>query len=383
MNPLRLCHSLLLLLGCALALPAALRGAEAAGVETLDPGPFYGFWQFIEPAGDTNVVIIKRGGRLSCFWSGTAATAIQKGTWERSGNQLTARWETGHVDVFRKLGDNAIERDSYEPGASLLGAPTLTLRGVRVDARIPGSLTTRSGEDRQRPEEMPDPQAAPALPMRNTFIGYWKVDQARGLFGRGREPHFYLQLQRSGDAYAALRAWDLDRSARGAWQVDGDQAVVTWPDGRRDVLRPASGGGYTLASYRARDDLARRPAAQAAAQKVAPEDAQRYFDAGNVAPLTVTDIRGTWRPATPTGRREYLAIEGWGNAYRFPSATGGEGTDPGRWRLQGDRVIITWVDGSKDVIRLAFPNIVQESYGPGQPLTGTPHRTIAVVRTDD
>jgi len=383
MNPMRLCHSLCFLLGCALALPAAVRGEAPAVVpETRDPGPFYGFWQFNEPAGDTNVVIIKRGGRLSCFWSGSATAAIQKGSWERVDNQLTARWETGHVDVFRKLGDNAVERDSYEPGASLLNPPALTLRGVRVDSRIPGSLTIRPEEGRPRIEETPDPQAAPALPMRNTFIGYWKVDQSRGLFTRGREPHFYLHLLRSGDAVVVLRAWDLDRSARGSWQVEGERAVITWPDGRRDVLQ-ASGGGFTLASYRARDDLARRPASQSSAEKVAAGDAQRYFDAGNVQQLTVADIRGTWRPAAQTGQQEHIAIEGWGNAYRFPSATGGQGTDPGKWRLQGDRVVISWVDGSKDVIRLAFPDILQDSYRPEQPVTGTPHRTIAVIRTED
>jgi hypothetical protein len=40
------------------------------------------------------------------------------------------------------------------------------------------------------------------------------------------------------------------------------------------------------------------------------------------------------------------------------------------------------VDGSKDVIRLAFPNLVQESYTKDEPVTGTPYRTIQVVRSD-
>ena len=62
---------------------------------------------------------------------------------------------------------------------------------------------------------------------------------------------------------------------------------------------------------------------------------------------------------------------------------GNDGTDPGKWRLQNDRVQITWVDGSKDVIRIMGQNIVQESFSKEEPVTGTPFRVIPVMMRED
>ncbi|NDV63456.1 hypothetical protein G0Q06_13405 [Puniceicoccales bacterium CK1056] len=362
-----------------LALPLAAQTSDE--VESVDPGPFYGFWEIQEPAGDKCVVIIKRGGRLSCFWAGTSSRAIQKGTWTRAGDVLTARWETGHVDTFKKLGDNAVERKSWQPGSSLMEDPFLTIRGVRVDSRIPGSLTIKSDETRIREEEIPDPQQAPAITMGNAFIGFWKIDQSTGIFGiGGGEPFFYLRLARSGEATVALRDWEGDQAVRGKWRTDGDRVIVSWPNNRRDVLMQNKKGGYSLGTYKPKDNLTDKPRNPATAEKVQPAEAERYFDAGNFSRLTVVDIRGTWTPVEKQGRSEYISIEGWGNAYRSPSVTGSTGTDPGKWRLQNDRVVITWVDNSKDIIRLDFPYMVQESYSKNEPITGAPFRTIKVKR---
>jgi hypothetical protein len=347
-----------------------------------DPGPFYGFWEFQEPAGDTCIVIIKRGGRVSCFWAGTASRAIQKGTWVREEDTLTARWEAGNVDVFVMLGENAIERDSFESESSLSGDPLLTIRGVRVDSRIPGSLTIKREGDREPISDIPDPQSAPAIAMNNTFVGFWKINQSTGIFGiGGGEPHFYLQLARSGQAAVALRDWEGDKGVRGKWRMDDDRVLITWPNNRRDVLYPNTGVGYTFGTYKPKDELSDKPRDRTKAEKVPAADAERYFEAGNFKRLTVLDIRGTWIPAESTDKREYISIEGWGNAYRYPATDGGGGTDPGKWRLQSDRVVITWVDGSKDVIRIAFPRFVQDSYTPDEPVTGTPTRSIEVNRS--
>jgi hypothetical protein len=381
-NPSSPFHGLCAFLAVCL-LPFHLNAQSAESLETREPGPFYGFWEFQEPAGDKCIVIIKRGGRLSCFWSGSSSRAIQKGTWERTDTMLTARWETGHVDVFNKLGDNAIERSSYEPGMSLLDEPTLVIRGVRVDSRIPGSLTTEPEGERMEPEEAPAPRDAPAIPVRNAFTGFWKVDQSTGIFGMGRaEPNFYLYLSRGGDARVALRDWEGDQEVRGNWRIDGERVIITWPNNRRDVLQPDEDGGYFLGTYKRKDKLTDKPRNRVTAEKVQAADAERYFDAGNFNRLTVTDIRGTWIPKESTDKREYISIEGWGNAFRYPPVSVTTGSDPGKWRLQNERVVITWVDGSKDVIRLAFPHLVQESYAKDEPVTGTPYRTIEVVRSD-
>lgn len=358
---------------------------SSAEEERLDPGPFNGFWEFKEPAGDTCVIIIKRGGQISCFWSGTRSQNIQKGTWTRSGEQLTATWEAGYVDVFKKIGDNAIERNSYNSQGAAGAEPNTSIRGVRVDSRIPGSLTVeREGESMPIITSSTEtPEEAPAIPIRNAYVGFWKIPQDGSIFKlNDPEPHYYLRLSRSGDASVALRNWEGDQAVKGSWRIEDEDVIVTWPNNRRDVLRPKAGGGYELASYKPKDSLDRKPREVAPAEKVVATEAERFFEAGDFKRLSVLDIRGTWTPETAEESQSYISIEGWGNAFRFPASAGGGGTDPGKWRLLSDRVVITWVDGSKDVLRIAFPDMVQESYTADEPLTGTPYRTVKVGRSD-
>ena len=355
--------------------------AQDSAAETIDPGPFYGFWQFQEPAGDTCVLIVKRGGRVSCFWAGSATRAIEKGQWERINDSLTVNWDAGHVEVYNMLGDNAIERSTYNAGQSLLSDPALTIRGVRIDSRIPGSLTVKSEGPPPEREPIEKEAQRPPIPVNSPFVGYWKVDQSTGIFGiGGGEPNFFLQLSRNGDAMVALRDWEGDQGVRGSWHIDGDRAIITWPNNRKDVIFK-SGNGHKLGSYKPKDELTRKPRDQAEAHKVNASEAERYFEAGNFKRLTVLDIRGTWTPSESTGIREYISIEGWGNAYRYPARDGAGGTDPGKWRLESDRVLITWIDGSKEVIRLAFPYFVQDSFAVGEPFSGTPTRSVQVTRS--
>ncbi|MGA1204296.1 MAG: hypothetical protein ACO3ZW_00585 [Opitutales bacterium] len=377
---MRSIHNFLLLIPLSILLAGPVC-ADDGGPEKLDPGPFYGFWQFQEPAGDTCILIVKRGGRVSCFWAGTATRAIEKGSWERRDNSLTVNWEAGHLDVYNMLGDNAIERLTYNAGQSLLGEPALTIRGVRVDSRIPGSLTVKGEGPPPEREQQKELGKRPAIPVNSPFVGYWQVDQSTGIFGiGGGEPNFYLQLSRNGDAMVALRDWEGDQGVRGSWQIEDGRAVITWPNNSKDVIFQ-SGSGHSFGSYKAKDGLDRKPRNVVKAVKVIASEAERYFEAGNFNRLTVVDIRGTWTPVEPTGIKEYISIEGWGNAYRHPARDGAGGTDPGKWRLESDRIFITWIDGSKDVIRLAFPSFIQDSYGVGISFSGKPERSIDVVRT--
>lgn len=349
--------------------------------EKMDPGPFYGFWEFQEPAGDKCILIIKRGGRLSCFWAGSATRAIEKGKWERTGETLTANWEAGHVDVYTMKGDNGLERATYNKGVSLLGEPSLTIRGVRIDSRIPGNLTIKPEGDPIVREEPVEEEARPAIPVNSQFIGYWKVDQSTGLFGiGGGEPNFYLKLTRNGDASVSLRKWEGDQGVRGKWRIDGNRAIVTWPNNRRDVLTKNDRGDHVLGNYKPKDKLTRKPRDPAKAEKVDAAEAERFFDAGGFARLTVVDIRGKWLPKDKPDRSEYISIEGWGNAYRFPARDGGGGSDPGKWRLDNDKVLITWVDGSKSIIRIGFPTFIQDTLSTGQDFSDTPAQSIQVVR---
>lgn len=361
--------------------------AEAAAqTQRIDPGAFYGFWQVPEPAGDACIIIIKRGGRLSCFWTGSGSKKILQGSWIIDGERMIATWETNHIDILTKQGENAIERRVYEAGMPLSGEPLYVARGVRVDSRIPGSLTTRDtpqAASPDAPQSEPAPSAAPATPIVSPHVGFWKVAQPTGFMGMGRaEPHFYLRLDRGGRASIALRSWHAPASNEGEWQVDGDAIRIDWPDGRRDLLRPdASSQSAQISTYDPRRQLTDRPDDTRLAERVSPNEASRFFKAGAFERLTTTDIRGTWIPLDEQFKGQRIEIEGWGNAYRYPSVNG-DGADPGKWRLQDDRVVISWIDGSKDVLRIGLRTFIRDSFADGEAITGTPSRSMPVAKVE-
>lgn len=333
-------------------------------IERTDPGNFAGFWEFQEPAGDTFIMIVKRGGDISGFWSGAGTSRIIRGEWIIEDEQLIARWESDHQDLLEASGENSLRRRSYEPGVSLDSAPSHTSRGTRVDPRRPGSLTVNRDREMRESElgSAEDPHTAPSIPLRNAFTGFWRVRQSTGFLGVGgaENPEFYLHLQRSGRAITALRGRGGEGHVSGRWRIDNEQAFVEWPDGSRDVLRDAGNGRFQLLHYRARDVASGRPNSSRNAEKIDPAEGMRYFQAGDFQLLTVSDIRGVWRPINED-ESEHIEIEGWGNAYRSKSGESGR-TESGNWRLMNDRVSITWVGGRRDVIRLTETGFVLESY---------------------
>jgi len=357
----------------------------------------HGFWELREPAGDTCVLIIKRGGQASCFWSGSSSTRIEKGNWAMDGERLVITWQSGHRDVVTSLGQSSIQRASYGPDMPLDGPPSYEVRGVRVDSRLPGSLTVqrspadpRAGEPaapgaaaQQPPVAAATPAQDEAGPLRNPFTGFWRGANSSGFMGIGgaKYDHFFIHLDRGGRARCALRNWGGKEGMIGTWELRGDTAAVTWPDGHRDELRRAADGSYELLTYTPSRNPDRGPSSRIAIRRASADEAKGLFDAGTLNLLTTTDIRGLWTPREPGAVHESIAIEGWGNAYRSPSRTGSEGSDAGEWRLTGDRVIISWIDGSKDVIRAVARGFVQESFAPGVPITGEPERVIQVVKT--
>lgn len=356
-----------LLAGFSIAMLLTLAPASVAssGMERLDPGVFAGFWEFPEPAGDTFVMIIKRGGDVSGFWSGAGTGRIVRGEWIIEDDELRTRWDSGHRDVLTVAGENSLQRRAYEPGADLDGAPSHTTRGTRIDPRRPGSLAVNRDPESRDPQigSADDPHTAPSIPLRNAFTGFWRARQSTGFMGIGgaENPEFYLHLQRSGRAITALRGRSGDGNVFGRWRIDGDNAIIEWGDGSRDVIRSSGSDSFQLMSYRARDVRSGRPQSTRSVEKMDPAEGMRYFQAGDFQLLTVADIRGTWQPEESGESPDHIEIEGWGNAYR-PKAGDPGSTEAGNWRLHSDRVSILWASGERDVIRITERGFVQESY---------------------
>ncbi|MCD8482030.1 MAG: hypothetical protein LR015_04755 [Verrucomicrobia bacterium] len=350
--------------------------AEAAEVT-----PFIGFWEIPEPAGDTAIVIVKRGGRLSTFWTGSGGgRGIIQGRYTLEDGRLIATWPDGNRDVFRVLGQDSIQRETFLRGASLDSTPTYRIRGTRVDNRLPGSLAVAS----DTPRERQDTAAQEIItPVRTSFLGFWRVEQSPGgVLGVGgrSERHFFLHINRNGQARVALRNWSAGNDVVGKWVEEGSEVRITWPDGQKDTLREDGQGGHELLSFSPRRAFTDRPNERRSATRSSVNDAQTHFRAGDFRMVTTTDVVGTWVPVqTNDTSKGHLELENWGRAFRFPSTTG-TGSDSGQWQLQNDRVVITWVDGSRDVLRLELRGFVRESFPAGVALTEPPATSVPVRR---
>ncbi len=355
-----------------LGAPAAARSAASG---------FLGFWEIPEPAGDTAVVIIKRGGEISAFWTGSGASGIVQGRWTMEDPHLVARWDSGQTERYRLLGDNTILRQTFAPGADVDGPPTTEARGERVDPRLPGSLTVETERPRTRDTRLPESEVN-ALPLRNFYTGYWQVEQSTGFLGVGgaQSPHFIINLLRGGTARVALRNWDGSNDQSGTWSVEDGRVVVKWPDGRRDILQERRDSHELLVFDRERR-FPDRPASRRAAVKISAAEGMRYFDAGEFRMLTLENIRGRWVPIHPEADTDrFIEIAQWGRATRPPRTNGGTEASNGQWRFMRDRVVIQWDDGSKDVLRIGQRSFVLDNFAPGDSLTGTPQRSTPVRR---
>lgn len=356
---------------------------------SVDPGPFYGFWQMQEPAGDQCVVNIKRGGRASCFYIGSASSEVTKGRWAIEGDSLTISWENGHRDVFKAWGDGTLQRQAFLKGESSPGQPTYETRAMRIDPRMPGSLTVDSapGDRADTPapsRRLPTTDAGePAAPMRNPYIGYWMVEQSPGMFfgliGDSTD-RFYLFLDRNGRASVALRSWDDGNTVRGRWEFVDGEARITWPSGRKDALVKDPKGGFRLRSFGRKDTFADKPNERREARQSTPTEAAQYFNSGDVRLLTMTDIRGVWAPGDPAVEDQRLVhIMGWGNA-QLKSPETGEPVMRGTWKLFNDHVVVTWDDGSKDVLRSNMVYWVRDHFPIGEAVTGAPAYSTHMVK---
>ncbi len=201
--------------------------------------------------------------------------------------------------------------------------------------------------------------------------------------GASGAEQFYLHLQRTGDAHVSLRRWDAGNTTTGNWSLEGDTAVITWPNGRRDVLRESKDGRYSLLTYRNGQEAGKKkPDEVMPATRSSANEASQYFNAGDVRLFTMSDIRGVWVPAdSGLSPERYIRVEGWGRATRHPAS--GEASAQGEWKLFNDRVVITWGDGSKDMLRAGLQGWVQESFPPGVPASGTPSESISIRRVDE
>jgi hypothetical protein len=105
--------------------------------------------------------------------------------------------------------------------------------------------------------------ATTAVPLElKDFVGTWKVKD-------GRENVFFITLKDDGTASSKWEAADLsDRAESGQWTLRKGEAMVTWPNGWREIIS-FDGKGYSKRAYGSTHKLDGKPSNVSGAEKVA------------------------------------------------------------------------------------------------------------------
>ncbi|KAF0096388.1 MAG: hypothetical protein E1N59_355 [Puniceicoccaceae bacterium 5H] len=376
---------------------ALLFAGQLVHAQDVSADDFRGFWIVRESAGDTCVINIKAGGRLSCFWTGTRTNDIIHGSWEVDGDRLVAKWDSGVTDVFEVWGASSLVRKSYQ-SSDISGEPFEEARATRLDPRQVGSLASGSAnssdeasdeESGDKPlvgeAEEPEPQAPketpPPAPLQSNYVGYWVIPQSGGGFmgfGGGSDK-FYLFLSRSGEAKVSLRSWDESPGAVGRWHEKNGSAYIEWSGGTKDLLQPGTQSNFEFLTYSRKQGWSDKPKQARKAERSSASEAGRLFNAGDVQFLSVDDIRGSWKTVGEDADEQSIQIDGWGRAVR----TGADQKKlQGEWRLYSDYLVINWEDGSKDLLRPGARGFVREVFAPGVPLSSPPSSQQLLVRAN-
>lgn len=95
----------------------------------------------------------------------------------------------------------------------------------------------------------------------STFVGKWKVQD-------GKERVFFIHVKAGGEATSEWEdAAESRRGQSGTWELLENKLVITWANGWREVIS-AGDNGFVKKAYAPNWSLDKRPANEAAAEKV-------------------------------------------------------------------------------------------------------------------
>jgi len=92
------------------------------------------------------------------------------------------------------------------------------------------------------------------------------------------------------------------------------------------------------------------------------------------------DLIGFWAFKDNTGDTFYLIVKKAGRASSFWSGEASNKIEKGEWATDGNRIIITWPTGFRDVFARTGEDFFKEAYLPGAPLDINPESTLRAKR---
>lgn len=182
--------------------PGEPGGEETIGVDAAAPMPddASGVWQVQDEKREPfDIVLFPSGQAVSTWTKGSGKARGERGLWRRVDGRVIVYFDDGWTDVLSAANTGFVHK-GYAPGIALDSKPTGTSPATRVDT----------------------PEAA--------FVGVWRLN---------REPdgsHQYINLQSTGSAMSTVGG-----GTEGRWELVGDAARCTWPDGWVDQISREEG----------------------------------------------------------------------------------------------------------------------------------------------
>ena len=104
------------------------------------------------------------------------------------------------------------------------------------------------------------------------------------------------------------------------------------------------------------------------------------FSQSNPSSFDPNDLVGFWAFKDNTGDTFYLIIKKAGRASSFWSGQAGNKIEKGAWVTDGDRIVVSWPTGFRDVFLKRGDDFFKDAYLPGNPIDQKPESTLRAMR---
>jgi len=192
----------IVLTGCTPERPAVPEQPKVPAPEAVEmPADAAGVWQVNDENGEPFDLVLFPGGQVVSNWTkGSGKARGERGFWRMLGGRILVLFDDGWTDVL-SAGEQGFVHAGFAPAVSPDSEkPTNTSHAIRFEK----------------------PEAA--------FVGVWRLN---------REPdgnYQYLNLKSTGTAMSTVGG-----GTEGRWELVGDAARCTWPDGWVDQIARVDG----------------------------------------------------------------------------------------------------------------------------------------------
>ncbi|MEM8867744.1 MAG: hypothetical protein AAGC73_05705 [Verrucomicrobiota bacterium] len=331
---------------------------------------FRGTWQSESPEEGTFILIAKRAGQASYFWSETADNTVNKGNWTPNGDDATFRWSDG--SSFK------LQREALGYSISALDSSGRE-RFVSRAQQVPQEVLGQWAKPPEEPENVTTNRDAAT-----GFFGIWEIEREDGT------EYMIIEPDRSA-ASTRPQVGSKNTDTRGAWAKQGSELHIAWESGQYSIVRENE-RGFTYKRVQAgqlieEDETSFVPVSRTSKENL-PRSWTNAYEAERDQYATAIAFpsrkaarqfyRGDWLIKIREGGFEKVSLGRFGGL-----STSMDRTLSGQWLMSGQDIFMRWDDGMRKILSPIGRGFVVSEYRPGRPLDGVPSRIFAASPTDE